>query len=88
MAGVDPPTCYMGTFFLVSLTLTEPNFNNFQLNGAKMFWGEKIQYRITHITFSEPFAKHFCSISLEIAGTFPQLGGRVLFNESEKSQMQ
>ena len=34
--GEDPPTCKMETFFM-SLTLTEPIFNNFQLNGAKMF---------------------------------------------------
>ena len=34
-AGVDPPTCKMGTFFLMSLTLTEPSLNNFQLNGGK-----------------------------------------------------
>ena len=33
----DPPTCIMGTFFLMSLTLTEPSLNNFQLNGAKLF---------------------------------------------------
>ena len=33
----DPPTCKMRTFFLMSLTLTEPSFNNFQLNGAKIF---------------------------------------------------
>ena len=31
----DPPTCKMGTFFLMSLTLTEPGLNNFQLNGGK-----------------------------------------------------
>ena len=36
-ARADPPSCKMGTFFLMSLTLTEPIFNNFQLNGAKMF---------------------------------------------------
>ena len=30
----DPPTCKMGTFFLMSLTLTEPSLNNFQLNRA------------------------------------------------------
>ena len=35
--GVDPPSCKMGIFFLMSLTLTEPSFNNFHLNGAKMF---------------------------------------------------
>ena len=40
--GVDgiwenPPTCKMGTFFLMSLTLTEPNLNNFQSNGAKLY---------------------------------------------------
>ena len=29
-AGVDPPTCKMGTFFLMSLTLTVPSLNNFQ----------------------------------------------------------
>ena len=33
----DSPTCKMGTFFLMPLTLTEPSFNNFQLNGAKLF---------------------------------------------------
>ena len=33
----DPPTCKMGTFFLMSFTLTEPSLNNFQLNGAKLF---------------------------------------------------
>ena len=27
----DPPTCKMGTFFLMSLTLTEPSLNNFKL---------------------------------------------------------
>ena len=37
-ARVNPPTCKMGTFFLMSLTLTEPSLNNFQLNGAKMFF--------------------------------------------------
>ena len=41
-AGVDRiwedlPTCKMGIFLLMSLTLTEPSLNNFQLNGAKMF---------------------------------------------------
>ena len=36
-ARVDPPICEIGTFFLMSLTLTEPSLNNFQLNGAKMF---------------------------------------------------
>ena len=33
----DAPPCKMGTFFLMSLTLTEPSLNNFQLNGAKWF---------------------------------------------------
>ena len=33
--SVDPPTCKMGTFFLMSLTLTEPSLNNFQSNGGK-----------------------------------------------------
>ena len=33
----DPPTCKMGTFFLMPLTLTEPSLNNFQLNGAILF---------------------------------------------------
>ena len=36
-ARVDPPICKMETFFLMSLTLTEPSLNNFQLNGAKLF---------------------------------------------------
>ena len=36
-AETDPFTCKMGTFFLRSLTLIEPIFNNFQINGAKMF---------------------------------------------------
>ena len=36
-AREDPPTCKMGTFFVISLTLTEPSLNNFQLNGVKMF---------------------------------------------------
>ena len=36
-AGADPPTCKMGEFFLMSLTLTEPSLYNFQLNGEKMF---------------------------------------------------
>ena len=34
-ARVNPPTCKMGTFFRMSLTLTEPSLNNFQLNGGK-----------------------------------------------------
>ena len=34
-ARVDPPTCEMGTFLLMSLTLAEPSLNNFQLNGGK-----------------------------------------------------
>ena len=36
-SGEDPPTCVMRKFFLMSLTLTELNLNNYQLNGAKMF---------------------------------------------------
>ena len=36
-AGADPPTYEMRIFFHMSLKLTEPSFNNFQLNGAKMF---------------------------------------------------
>ena len=36
-AGADPQTCKMGTYFLMSLTLTDPSLNNFQLNGAKLF---------------------------------------------------
>ena len=36
-AAENPPTSKMGTFFLMSLTLTEPIFNNFHLNGAKIF---------------------------------------------------
>ena len=36
-ARVNPPTCKMGNFFVMSLTLTEPSLNNFQLNGAKNF---------------------------------------------------
>ena len=31
---MDPPSCQIGTFFLMPLTLTEQIFNNFQLNGA------------------------------------------------------
>ena len=30
-------TCKMGTSFLMSLALTEPSLNNFQLDGAKLF---------------------------------------------------
>ena len=32
--GADFPTYKMRTFFLISLKLTEPSINNFQLNGA------------------------------------------------------
>ena len=32
-ARVGQPTCKLGTFFIKTLTLTEPIFNNFQENG-------------------------------------------------------
>ena len=34
---VNTPTCKIGTFFLMSLTLTEPSLNNFQFMERKCF---------------------------------------------------
>ena len=34
VAGVDPPSCKMDTFFLVSLALSLPIYRHFQSNGV------------------------------------------------------
>ena len=75
-AGVNPPTCKMGTFFLMSLTLTltEPSLNNFQLNGGKWpslkLWTKKIFNALLYIKkISKFWTWPFTSILLEIVQT-------------------
>ena len=66
-------TCKLGTFFIMYQTLTEPIFNNFQLNGASgknlKLWLNFLYYLYFKI-FSQSFIYRAATIKIEIWLTF------------------